>query len=56
VEVHSSKSSAARWALDRDPPLTAVEAALVARVMASPVRITPYEVKSVLLRVLRDVE
>ena len=55
-EEHSSKSAAARWALDRDPSLAAVEAALVARTTASPVRITPYEVERVLLRVLRDVE
>jgi len=53
---HSSKSSAARWALERDPSLTGVSKALSVRTTAKSVRISPDEVETVLLRVIRDVE
>jgi hypothetical protein len=53
---HSSKTAAARWALERDPSLTAVERALSARTTVGAPRIRPREVERVLLRVLRDPE
>jgi len=53
---HSSKTGAARWALERDPSLTGVEQALTARTTVDAARITPREVDRVLRRVLRDVE
>ncbi len=53
---HSSKSAAARWALERDPSLIAIEEALSVRTTASTAHITPDEVERVLVRVLRDVE
>src|SRR4051812_23034245 len=53
---HSSKSAAARWALDRDPSLIAVDAALTARTRSTMAHISPDEVERVLLRVLAEPE
>ena len=53
---HTSKTDAARWALERDPSLVGVEVALSARSTSEAPRIAPREVETVLLRVLRDVE
>lgn len=53
---HSSKTDAARWALERDPSLIGVELALSARTASDAPRIAPREVKRVLLRVLSDLE
>lgn len=53
---HTSKTFAARCALERDPSLTGVELALSARTTLDAPRIPPREVERVLLRVLRDLE
>ncbi|WP_432476395.1 aminoglycoside adenylyltransferase domain-containing protein [Nocardioides sp. GXQ0305] len=53
---HVSKTAAARWALEHDPALTAVESALSALTTSQVVTIAPAEVESVLLRVLRDLD
>jgi Domain of unknown function (DUF4111)/Nucleotidyltransferase domain len=53
---HSSKSAAARWALRRDPSLTAVGQALADRAGGDRVRIAPGDVERLLLRVLHDVD
>jgi hypothetical protein len=53
---HTSKTAAARWALERDPSLIGVELALSARSTSDTPRIAPREVERVLLRVLRDLE
>lgn len=53
---HTSKTGAARWALERDPSLIGVEQALSARMTSRTPRIAPREVERVLLRVLRDLE
>jgi hypothetical protein len=51
---HVSKSVAAQWALEQDPSLSGVQSALLARTTSDSVTITPTEVETVLLRVLRD--
>lgn len=56
VGDHMSKTAAARWALETDPSLSAVQSALSALTTSQDVRIAPSEVESVLLRVLRDFE
>lgn len=53
---HTSKTAAARWALEQDPSLRGVELALSARAGAGAPHITPQQVEEVLLRVLREVE
>ncbi|HEX6148183.1 aminoglycoside adenylyltransferase domain-containing protein [Nocardioides sp.] len=53
---HTSKTYAARWALERDPSLSGVELALAARTTSAVPRIAPHQVERVLLRVLRDLE
>ena len=53
---HTSKSAAARWALEQDPPQRGVELALAARTTSAAPRITPQQVEEVLLRALRDHE
>jgi hypothetical protein len=53
---HVSKTAAARWALERDPSLTGVQGALVARTTSSAEAIAPRRVEDVLLRVLKELE
>jgi hypothetical protein len=53
---HSSKTDAARWALERDPSLFGVELARSARTASDAPRIAPRDVEMVLLRVLGDLE
>jgi predicted nucleotidyltransferase len=53
---HVSKTAAARWALELDPTLTGVRAALEARTTSRPVPIAPADVEQVLLRVLHVLE
>jgi Domain of unknown function (DUF4111) len=53
---HVSKTAAARWALERDPSLLGVRAALLARTTSTAEAIAPEDVKVVLLRVLEDLE
>lgn len=53
---HTSKTDAARWALERDPSLIGVELALSARTTSATPRIAPREVEKVLHQVLRDLE
>jgi predicted nucleotidyltransferase len=53
---HTSKTDAARWALERAPSLVGVEVALSARTTSETPRIAPRDIETVLRRVLRDVE
>lgn len=53
---HSSKTAAARWALERDPSLVGVRLALSARTTSEAPPITPGGVEHVLVRVLRDLD
>ena len=53
---HTSKSGAARWALEQDPSLVGVELALAAHTTSDDPRMAPREVEQVLLRVLRDLD
>ncbi len=53
---HTSKTAAARWALGREPSLTAVDLALLARATSHPRPIAPHDVEDVLRRVLRDLD
>lgn len=52
--AHTSKTGAARWALERDPSLVGVELALSAHTTTHTLPIAPREVERVLRRVLRD--
>jgi hypothetical protein len=51
---HTSKTAAARWALERDPSLVGAELALSARTTSDATSIAPREIEKVLLRVLDD--
>jgi predicted nucleotidyltransferase len=53
---HCSKSSAARWALARDPSLTAVAQALSQRMGAASKSFNPDDIRRVLVTVLQSVE
>jgi predicted nucleotidyltransferase len=53
---HSSKSAAARWALQRDPSLDAVRQALAQRIGGVAARIEPADIRDVLETVLRHVD
>ena len=53
---HSSKSAAARWALERDPTLVAVEQALARRLGTAHRSPDPHDVRRVLETVLHQVE
>jgi hypothetical protein len=53
---HSSKTSAGRWVLDRDPSLVAVEQALAERDGEPDATIDPDEIRRVLVTVLQHVE
>ena len=53
---HCSKSSAARWALARDPGLVAVHQALARRTGETTAPVAPDDIRQVLVTVLEDLE